>query len=139
MGVSVDGPWGRCSDAEVDVSAAVSSGTLVAGYEGTLVEKDLLVFERAQENYISDVCETTFSVLTMDDVELLCNMATDEGSCRVADISERMGETLRCAQRYRRRFIDAGVIEVSMRVKMPFAAPYLREWLDDEWALEGQE
>lgn len=103
---------------------------------GELTEE---VFERAtasaEEDFRSDVCETTLSALSFQDVEFLNAMVVDDGSSRMADIAERMNRTADYAQKYRRRLIDAGVIEAAGHGMVRFAVPYLRGYLRerDEW------
>lgn len=88
----------------------------------------------SEEDYKNDVCGTTVASLSGQDVEFLTAMAQDEGPSRMKDISERMGRTQDYAQKYRRRLIDAGVVEVAGHGLVDFAVPYLREYL---WDLEG--
>lgn len=45
------------------------------------------------------------------------------------DIAERMGATSDYAQKYRRRLLDAGVIERARRGYVRFAVPYLADYL----------
>lgn len=56
-------------------------------------------------------------------------MAADEGDSRMRDIAERMGATSDYAQKYRRRLLDAGVIERARRGYVRFAVPYLADYL----------
>ncbi len=56
-------------------------------------------------------------------------MAPDEGSSRIGDVAERLGVTPDYAQKYRRRLLDAGVVEQAGRGRLTFAVPYLRDHL----------
>lgn len=58
-------------------------------------------------------------------------MARDDGPSRTADVAERMDATVDYAQKYRRRLIDAGVIEPASRGYVRFAVPFLRDYLRD--------
>ncbi len=86
----------------------------------------------SEEDFKNDVCKTTLAALSDRDCAFLASMASDEGPSRMADIAERLGVTQDYAQKYRRRLIDAGVIEVASRGYVRFAVPYLREYLLDE-------
>ena len=83
----------------------------------------------AMSDFENDVCETTLAALSDKDVEFLTAMAQDEGTSRVSDVAERMGVTVDYAQKYRRRLIDAGVIEAARRGFVRFAVPYLKRHL----------
>ena len=50
----------------------------------------------------------------------------------MADVAERMGVTSDYAQKYRRRLIDAGVIESPRRGYVAFAVPYLADYLRND-------
>ena len=66
------------------------------------------------------------------DIAFLEAMALDEGVSRMADVSERMKVTPDYAQKYRKRLIDAGVIEAPRRGYISFAVPYLADYLRRE-------
>ncbi len=63
-------------------------------------------------------------------------MAQDDGPSKMADIAKRMGTTPDYAQKYRRRLVNAGVIEVPARGCVAHAAPYLRNCLLREAELD---
>lgn len=50
----------------------------------------------------------------------------------MADVAQRMGVKSDYAQKYRRRLIDAGVIEAPRRGEVSFAVPYLADYLRTE-------
>ncbi len=85
----------------------------------------------SEEDYKNDVCGTTVASLSGQDVEFLLAMAQDEGPSRMKDISDRMERTQDYAQKYRRRLIDAGVIEAAGHGLVDFDVPFLREYLRD--------
>ena len=97
---------------------------------------DKSVLERAvasaQEDFENDVCKTTLAALSDQDNMFLKSMACDEGPSRVADVAARMEVTPDYAQKYRRRLIDAGVIEPIRRGEVAFAVPYLADYLRQE-------
>lgn len=86
----------------------------------------------AQADFEADVCETTMAALSEVDVTFLQAMSVDAEFSRVSDIAERMGVTVDYAQKYRKRLIDAGVIQRAGRGFVAFAVPYLAEHLRNE-------
>lgn len=89
---------------------------LYAGEDGVVdsrVLEDALATSRSE--FENDVCETTLAALSEKDVEFLHVMSADEAEGRMSDIAERMGVTSDYAQKYRKRLISAGVIEVAGR------------------------
>ena len=83
----------------------------------------------ARDDFENDVCSTTLAALSERDVEFLLAMSHDTDESRVSDVAERMGVTVDYAQKYRKRLIDAGVIEASRRGFVRFAVPYLTDHL----------
>lgn len=79
----------------------------------------------SRENSESDVCSTTLAALSEKDVEFLSAVSDDALESRVSDVAERMAVTVDYAQKYRKRLIDAGIIETSKRGFVRFAVPYL--------------
>ena len=59
-------------------------------------------------------------------------MAGDRPRSRVSDVAERMHVTVDYAQKYRKRLIDAGIIEPAGRGFVRFAVPYLQDYLSRE-------
>ncbi len=97
---------------------------------GVVGEKELGdALASAQADFESDVCGTALAALSGKDVEFLQAMACDDGASRIADVAERMGVTQDYAQKYRRRLIDAGVIEAARRGEVSFAVPHLASYL----------
>ena len=86
--------------------------------------------EASKLDFENDVCETTLAALSDQDIAFLAAM-TEDGSnaSRISDIAERMSVTPDYAQKYRRRLIDAGVIEVARRGYVKFAVPYMADYL----------
>ena len=103
-----------------------------AAADGAVSDDDLArALSASQADFERDVCETTLSSLSGKDVEFLCAMARDDGPSRTANVADRMDATVDYAQKYRRRLIDAGVIEVASRGYVRFAVPFLRDYLRD--------
>lgn len=63
------------------------------------------------------------------DRAFLAAMAQDDGPSKMADIGGRLGVSKEYAGIYRRRLIDAELIEATRRGYVDFALPYLREYL----------
>lgn len=85
----------------------------------------------ARREFENDVCETTLAALSDMDVRFLCATALDEGESSTARVAERLDVTVDYAQKYRKRLIDAGVLESSgwgkVRICVPLLEGYLRE------------
>jgi hypothetical protein len=71
------------------------------------------------------------------DRSFLLAMARDNGASRIADVIERLGITRSYASVYRRRLVDAELIEPAGRGWVDFALPYLREYLRERAAADG--
>ena len=86
--------------------------------------------EASTADFENDVCETTLAALSDQDVAFLAAMTDDEGGVsRISNVAERMSVTPDYAQKYRRRLIDAGVIEQARRGYVRFAVPYMADYL----------
>lgn len=93
--------------------------------------------ETSREEFMEDVCKTTIASLSERDVDFLCAMSHDpdqSGGSRMMDVAERMGVTPDYAQKYRRRLIEAGIIDAPRRGVVRFAVPYLADYLRSESA-----
>jgi hypothetical protein len=95
--------------------------------------------ERAEEEYIQDICQTTLNTLSEVDITFLKAMVEDNEFSKVADIAKRMGVRADYVQIYKRRLLDAGVIEQCGRGVLRYAVPYLRESLLDDHLQEEKE
>lgn len=90
--------------------------------------------EASREDFENDVCRTTLAALSQRDCEFLKAMSADDDATRMSEVATRMGVTQDYAQKYRRRLIDAGVIEACGRGLVRFAVPFLRGYLRaDTW------
>ena len=106
---------------------------IVEGTDGPLDDAALdQAVAAASEDFKNDVCGTTVAALSGKDVEFLEAMAQDEGASRLADIAVRLGVSSDYAQKYRRRLINAGVIEPAARGAVKFSVPLLADYLRDE-------
>lgn len=128
-----------------DVRREASGATCGSPYLLQLIGHNLVLYARengcvdnevlrdavaaAREDFGNDVCGTTLAALSERDVDFLRAMACDGRASRMADIAERMGVTPDYAQKYRKRLLDAGVIEAPRRGEVAFAVPYLADYL----------
>ncbi|WP_222842297.1 AAA family ATPase [Boudabousia marimammalium] len=80
------------------------------------------------------VHEPALADLSEKDRVFLGFMAEDEEDSAVAEIADRMGVSAQYANNYRRRLIDAEMIEPTQRGRVKFALPYLREYLRENYS-----
>ncbi len=114
--------------------------TLFAEDGQIVTDKDFRqALQAAEEDYINDICRTTLHTLSETDEIFLRAMAQDDDISKVADIAERMAVKADYIQIYKRRLLDAGVIEQCGRGMLRFAVPYLRACLLDDLMLDEQE
>ena len=83
----------------------------------------------SREDYENDVCRTTLAALSEKDVAFLEAMSEDDGPSKIGEIAKRLDVTPDYAQKYRKRLIDAGVIESHARGEVSFAVPFLTDYL----------
>ncbi|MBQ9058877.1 MAG: ATP-binding protein [Atopobiaceae bacterium] len=88
-----------------------------------------VAIQRAQSDFVNDVCKTILVSLSDRDISFLKAMALDSAESKTSEIAERLGTTPDYAQKYRIRLIDSGVIESHRRGYVRFAVPYLAEYL----------
>lgn len=86
----------------------------------------------ARRDFENDVCQTTLAALSERDIDFLLAMSKDERRSRISELANRMRVSEDYAQKYRRRLIDAGVIEPAGRGYVRFAVPYLADYLREE-------
>ena len=98
--------------------------------DGTVTEESFgEALESARDEFENDVCATTLAALSAKDCAYLLSMAKIGGVCRTADVAARMGVSADYGQQYRRRLLDAGVIEAPRKGSVRFAIPYLEDYL----------
>lgn len=93
--------------------------------------------DSASKRLGSTVLASAFNGLSGIDKTFLLKMAEDDGPSKVGDIAARMGETTQYAGVYRRRLMDAGVIESPGYGLVDFAVPHLRGFLREHAALQS--
>lgn len=86
----------------------------------------------AEDDFKNDVCGTTITALSEKDIEFLKAMSQDSLTSKLSDIASRLGVTSDYAQKYRRRLINAGVIETASRGSVKFSVPLLSDYLRDD-------
>lgn len=103
---------------------------------GGIATDDLLAVccSVARDDFERDVCMTTLLALSERDVDFLVAMSRDDGRSKMSDIAERLDVKADYAQKYRKRLIDAGVIEPAGRGFVRFDVPYLQDYLKREYA-----
>lgn len=87
--------------------------------------------ERARRRIGSLVYEPALAATTRAGRAFLRAMALDDGPSSIADIRERLGVTSSYAGQYRRRLLDAELIQPAGHGFVSFSLPYLREYLRD--------
>ena len=102
---------------------------VAAGEDGINEELFDAALERAKKDFIQDICQTTVAPLSEKDVEFLAAMAEDDETSNISDIICRLGWASSAVQTYKRRLIQAGIVEQKRRGTVCFAVPYLREYL----------
>lgn len=86
-------------------------------------------FEASRQEFENDICRTTLSGVSDKDEEFLRAMAFLGTPSSISAIAHVMNVTQDYAQKYRKRLIDAGIIEAARRGYVQFAVPYLSEYL----------
>lgn len=86
-------------------------------------------FEASRQEFENDICKTTLSGVSDKDEEFLRAMAFLGTPSSISAIAHVMNVTQDYAQKYRKRLIDAGIIEAARRGYVQFAVPYLSEYL----------
>ncbi|MBR0091383.1 MAG: AAA family ATPase [Lachnospiraceae bacterium] len=110
--------------------------TVFASDDGTLSEGDFRkAVSVATETYKNDICKTSLQPLSDADIRFLQAMDLEQPESKISDIAARMGVTGDYAQQYRRRLLDAGIIETVRRGTVRFAITHLAEYLKEHYFL----
>lgn len=83
--------------------------------------------ERARAELKDRVLDATLAELSKGDVAFLRAMAEDDGETDRAALTKRLGRTSGYVSTYKKRLLDAGVIEEPRRGVFTFALPGMRE------------
>ena len=134
-----------CSNEMLDRATAATRGLpylmqLVGYYvvqytqDSKMVDEGVLAqAERAAlSDMESNVFEPILAPLSDNDRIFLAAMAADDGVTTTAALQARLGEGGPAIQPYRRRLIDAGVIESPRKGELVFAVPYLADYLREK-------
>lgn len=87
---------------------------------------------RAMADFTHGVLDSTYRELSRGDLEFLAAMLDDDGPSLLKDITERTGKTASSTRVYKRRLLEAGVIEEERRGEVRFELPMFKEYLRDK-------
>ena len=108
-------------------------GYYIVQYSQDTKRLDAAVLDQAESAALSDlernVFEPILSPLSDNDRVFLEAMAVDDGVTTTASLKKRLGPSGPAIQPYRKRLIDAGVIESPRRGELTFAVPYMASYL----------
>lgn len=107
-----------------------------AGDEMT-IDNDMveLAVLAAKKDFKQDICATAVHGLSKKDVQFLLAMSLDGSTgSSVSDISERLHRNPDYIQQYKRRLVDAGLINQPGRGRLQFTIPYMDEYIQEELA-----
>ena len=94
------------------------------------------IMEKVEKAAMGDMEDNVFkpilAPLSDNDKLFLKAMARIGGTVTTAKLQAALGENGPAIQPYRKRLIEAGVIEAPRRGELVFAVPYLSEYLLDE-------
>ena len=103
---------------------------LFAQEKGKLSDLDFSnVLTIAEKEFRQDICQPTIAPLSAKDMDFLKAMSQDSEISNTADIATRMNAKADYVQIYKRRLIDAGIIDSPMRGKVRCVIPYLLEYV----------
>ena len=83
---------------------------------------------------MNDICETALAPLSEKDIAFLAAMAINGDQSEISAVISRLQCTNSLAQTYKRRLIQAGIIDQPRRGAVRFAVPYLRDYLYKNYA-----
>ena len=99
---------------------------------GIKTEGFYTALEKAKEDFKNDICGTTLSAVSDKDIAFLKALAEGEGEATVSEIADRLNMGSSYVQTYKRRMIQAGIIEQPRRGIVRFAVPYLHDYLREQ-------
>lgn len=83
----------------------------------------------AQEELESRVFDATLSELSQADIEFLLAMSQDDGKTLQANLKTRLAKSPSHVSIYKKRLLEAGVIDEPVRGKLVFALPGFKDYL----------
>lgn len=84
----------------------------------------------AQDDLRRQIYDATYNELSEGDIDFLEAMLVDEKASDAARIAERLGKSRSHVSIYKKRLLEAGVIEEGLRGRLQFALPGFREYLE---------
>jgi hypothetical protein len=90
--------------------------------------------DAAQRRLGSTVIAAAVNGLSDVDKTFLVMMADDDGPSRMSEIAARLDQSLQYAGVYRKRLIDAAMIQSAGTGLVDFTVPFMREWLREHAA-----
>lgn len=88
--------------------------------------------EAARREMQARILDATYRELSEGDRKFAAAMLEDEGKSRVSDLAKRLGWSAAQTSQYRKRLIDAGVVESRERGVVEFSLPFFKEFLREE-------
>lgn len=92
------------------------------------VEKGISI---AQREITERILEATYRELSKNDREFIAAMLIDDGLTEQSDLAERLGKRSSHISTYKRRLLEAGVIEEPYPKTLKFAIPGFREFVEE--------
>ena len=86
----------------------------------------------ASDDFRTGVLTSTYRELSQGDVRFLRAMLQDEYSSSVSDIASRMGKTPGYLSTYKKRLMQAGVVEETERSRLVFSIPMFRDFVSEQ-------
>ena len=106
-----------------------------SGEHKVISAKDVEIGARLARAELKDrIFDATFNELSPADVAFLRAMMVDETVTNQSDLRERLHKSPSHVSTYKKRLLEAGVIEEPMRGSLSFALPGFREYLQELFA-----
>lgn len=83
----------------------------------------------AKSDFRRQILDATYSELSENDIDFLKAMLIDEEKSIAADIASRLGKPSGHVSTYKKRLLEAGVIEEGIRGSLHFSLPGFRDYL----------
>ena len=108
---------------------------ILGASEGKSLQNDAfeMSLRNARLDFMNDICETSIQPLSEKDRTFLAAMTEDLDESKISDIASRLHVTEAYAQTYKRRLIQAGVLEQAHRGTVRMTIPYMRDFLREKY------
>lgn len=101
-----------------------------SGERNTITEDDVAQGVRmARKEFKRQILDSTYNELSNGDIDFLCAMLLDENDSALSDLSQRLNKPSGYVSTYKRRLLESGVIEETLRKRLRFNLPGFREYL----------